>query len=157
MANEQRGVEPLRGFRFEVSVNSRKDVGLGFQRVSGLQAAVGVKEWQEISDPVTVWKIPDRIQFSDVVLERGATTDRNGLWNWYVAVVEALQVGIPSNFRSTVTIRCFEKGASSPARIWTIFRAFPKTIKFSELEATSSNTLIESLVLANEGITYRGA
>ena len=61
----------LRDFRFSVSIPNLTSVGgegtdMGFMRISGLQLNVGVYEWQEVSDPVTVHKLPDRITFSDI-------------------------------------------------------------------------------------------
>ena len=75
----------LRGFRFIVSIPDLPGSGgvedtlnMGFMRISGLQADVGVYEWQEVTDPVTIHKLPDRIKFSDLVLERGVALQRTG-------------------------------------------------------------------------------
>lgn len=149
--------DPLRGFRFRVSIPS---IGrdLGFMRVSGLQADVGVYEWQEITDPVTIWKMPDRVKFSDLVLERGVTADRKGLWAWFEQTVKALEIGDPNAiFRRQVSIYLYAKGAPSGAYTydvgWYVFSAFPKSIKFGDLDATQSAVQIESLTLANEGFS----
>ena len=149
----------LRGFRFSVSVpelskNGEPNTDMGFMRISGLQLDISVYEWQEISDPITKHKLPDRISFSDLTLERGVTTNRNALWNWYEKVLNAMYSGVPSDFRRTVTITAFGKGVRSSAetvKIWEVYNAFPKVLKFSDFNATSSDALIETLTLANEG------
>lgn len=149
----------LRGFRFSVSIPGLSNKGeentdMGFMRISGLQLDVGVYEWQEVSDPLTRHKIPDRITFADLTLERGATTNRNALWGWFEEVTNALYSGVPSDFRRTVTITAFGKGIRSSmetVRVWELYKAFPKVLKFNDFNATESNALIETLTLANEG------
>ena len=161
-------VEPIQGFRFDVDIISAKvitgaPIRLGFQKVSGFGANVGVYEWEEISDPVTVWKMPDTIKFDDLTLSRGVTHDGHGLWKWYAAVVEALSTGITVQIRSDIEIRAYGKGEvnsfgvsdtegnSAVSRTWRVFDAFPKSVKYAELNAQKSLVHIESLVLAHEG------
>jgi phage tail-like protein len=146
--------DPLTGFKFKVILGTGADIG--FMKVSGLDLEVGVFEWQEVSDPVTVWKLPDRIKFSDITLERGIAADDSTLWKWFEEVEEALNSGSPANFRRTCTIQVFAKGdGENPAREWEVYDAFPKNIKIGELDATSSNIYIESLVLAHEGFRLK--
>ena len=156
--------DPIHGFRFRVSipllstlVDDESTSDLGFMRIKGLEATVGIYEWQEISDALTVRKLPDRIKFSDVVLERGVTPNRLAIWMWYEKVVSALQAGIATSFRSTVKIRSMMKGQYPDQSIaeWTIFDAYPKVISFGEFSADSSAILIETLTLANEGYRFR--
>ena len=154
--------DPLLGFKFIVEIGS--STFLGFQKVSGLSLDVGILEVAEISDPVTVTKLPDRISFSDVTLDRGAipTTEYHYLWDWYMEVVNALSNGMPRNFRRTVSIQAASKGVSldkkpgEGLRRWEIYNAFPKSVKFGEFDATSSAVLIESLTLTNEGYKLVG-
>ena len=149
----------LRGFRFSVSIPRLSRYGdtptdLGFMRISGLQLSVGIYEWQEVSDPLTSYKLPDRISFSDITFERGVTTDREVLWSWYEEITGALYSGTPDEFRRTVMVTAFGKGIRSSAetvKVWEIYNAFPKVLKFSDFDATSSDALIETLTLANEG------
>jgi phage tail-like protein len=128
---------------------------MGFMRISGLQADVGIYEWQEVSDPLTKHKFPDRINFSDVTFERGVTSNRYALWEWYTSVTNSLYSGVPGDFRRTVTIYSFFKGVPRSSlkglRVWEIYSAFPKVLKFGEFNATDSSVVIESLTLANEG------
>lgn len=155
----------LRGFRFRVSIQNlpggdteTPHNDMGFMRVSGLQADVGVYEWQEVTDPVTVHKLPDRIKFSDLVLERGVAFRRTSLWQWFTQVEDALRLTFqsgtqPRGFRSDLTITVFDKGVY-PGRgslQWHVFSAFPKSIKFGDFDAQSSSVVIESLTLAHEG------
>lgn len=148
--------DPLMGFKFQVEVPGFGP--MAFQKVSGLSLDVGILEVTEISNPITVTKLPDRISFSDLTLERGATPDTNYamLWQWYLDVVAALNNGYPASFRAQVNIRTAPKGilldSNDPSiRKWEVYNAFPKTVKFGDFDATSSAVLIESLTLANEG------
>ena len=150
--------DPLMGFKFQVDVPGFGE--MAFQKVSGLSLDVGILEVTEISNPITVTKLPDRISFSDLTLERGATPSSNYamLWEWYLAVVDALNYGLvpKKDFRAQVNIRTAPKGilldSKDPSiRKWEVYNAFPKTVKFGDFDATSSAVLIESLTLANEG------
>jgi len=150
--------DPLLGFKFQVEIPGFGE--LGFQKVSGLSLDVGILEVTEISNPITVTKLPDRISFSDLTLERGAVDAANyrALWDWYESVVEALNKGYPADFRAKVIIRTAPKGVlldstagGQGVKQWEVYNAFPKTVKFSDFDAMSSAVLIESLTLANEG------
>lgn len=156
----------LRGFRFKVSIDSLQEFArdgessyydMGFMKISGLQADVGVYEWQQVTDPVTVYKLPDRIKFSDLVLERGVITERTSLWSWFNRIEDVLantyMQGKLASFRSNLSITVFDKGYNFPRGSvqWRIFSAFPRSIKFGDFDANSSSVLIESLTLAHEG------
>jgi phage tail-like protein len=158
----------LRGFRFTVSFDqfSTDDAeapqfDMGFMKISGLQADVGVYEWQEVTDPVTIHKLPDRIKFSDLILERGVASDRWSSWDWFLDVEIALADTFspassmnPYPIRSDLTITAYDKGANDFigwSAIWKVFSAFPRTVKFGEFDAQSSSVVIESLTLAHEG------
>jgi phage tail-like protein len=146
--------DPLRGFKFIVSIPNMLDeadpTNMGFMKVGSLEADIGVIEWQEISDPITVTKLPDRIKFKDVVLERGVGFRRSAMFNWFLFVKYALDSGVPADFRRTVEITTVAKG-SAPGRIWRVYSAWPKTMTFAELDATQSVIQVESVTLANEG------
>lgn len=144
--------DPLRGFRFEVEV-SRFTSKVGFMKVSGLGGDMTPEEWQEITDPVTTLKFPNEIKFGDVVLERGVDYN-NECSRWWEEVMTA-SMNMKQLFRETVRIRVKDKGITGPGqgnRVWTIHRAFPISFKVSELDALGSGVLIQTLVLANEGI-----
>jgi phage tail-like protein len=150
--------DPLLGFKFLVEIPKLSGAVFGFQKVSGLSLDVGILEVTEISNPVTVTKLPDRISFSDLTLERGASpsTGYADLWSWFKLVEAALNDGYPADFRMQVNIKTAPKGilldSQDPSvREWHVYNAFPKTVKFGEFDATSSAVLIESLTLANEG------
>lgn len=146
--------DPLLGFRFQVDFGAGASE-MGFMKVSGLQVDIDEYAWEEISDTVTAFKLPGIVKFSDLSLERGAIRAVSPVWRWFREVEEALKTGRPTSMRRTLTIRLQEKGMSDPeayALEWQVFAAFPKTIKYGELDATSSAVFIESLTLANEGI-----
>lgn len=143
-------IDPLRGFKFRVNLGFGKD--LGFRKVSGLSADIGVYEQLEISDPATKVKLPELLSFEDVTLERGAAFDST-LTNWFMEVADCLTKGTSYDFRRTVVIVSYGKGYGElPGWGWKLFKAWPKSLKFADLDAESSSILIESVVLAHEGI-----
>jgi len=137
-------------------VDAEQTSDLGFMRIRGLEATVGTYEWQEISDALTPRKLPDRIKFSDIVMERGVAPNRSAIWEWYYSVVLALQSGVAYPFRSTVIIRSSLKGQAPDQAVaqWTVFDAYPKGLNFGEFSADSSVALIETLTLVHEGYKF---
>jgi len=161
-------IDPLMGFKFSVrttpiSVNNIEtgdqigsiDIKAGFMRISGLGLDISPFEWSEISDPVTTYKLPDEVKFTDVVFERGLTLNGNELWLWYTQVIKALNTGQPVNIRADVSIKIIPKGNpidGGSKREFKLFSAFPRSLKISDLDARSSAVVVESMTLAHEGL-----
>ena len=147
--------DPLRGFKFYVNFGSGDLTEMGFMKVSGLQVDVEEYSWEEISDPVTAFKLPGILKFSDVILERGAVRITSSIWEWFQEIEQALKDGNPKSIRRNLDIWLQDKGMANQAEValaWQVYAAFPKTVKYGELDAMSSAVFIESLTLANEGV-----
>ena len=146
-------VEPLEpvslmGFKYRVTLG--ETTKLGFSKVSGLQATVGEMIWEEINDPATGVKLPDRITLADVTLERGVDKS-SSMYAWYSTVLRTLRYQNDKIFRRTVTIEVLPKGEGNGKK-FKMFEAWPKVMRWSDLDAGSSGIFIESLTLAHEGI-----
>lgn len=162
MATSQRAVEtaaqdPFRGFKFRVLIGTGGEQ-LGFQSVSGLSEETEVVEYREGTDPVTARKLPGMTSYANIVLQRGLSKSTFLLdWRKQVAHSDSpasgLADGVP-DFRRTVTIQLFDKGqdlASAPVKSWDVNKAWPAKLELSDLNAGSSDVVIESLELAHEG------
>jgi len=136
-------------FRFTV-VGSRWLNSAGFSRVSGLSGEVEIMEWRELTDPATPRKLPKELVFGDITFERGMTTEK-GLRDWWSETQGIIVNGARTLERETVTVTAYDRNKSVEAT-WEIYEAWPRVLKWGDLDANTSGMLIETLVLANEGV-----
>lgn len=156
-------VDALRGFRFHVTT-AEVELRCGFNKVSGLSNEIEQAEYREGCDAATVQKLPGLMTYEDITLERGLSFD-SGLHNWMAEVVKGdiSHTALPDNigvidFRRTLIIKLhlpYVKGENG-ARRWEAINAWPKKMDDGELDAQSSEVVIESIDIAHEGFT-RGA
>ena len=113
-----------------------------FKSVSGLDAEVEVIELRSIEELVTR-KLPGRVRFSNVRLERGLTTSRD-LFDWWAAVLDG------AVDRRGVAIMLLDDGRR-PVLRWELQQAWPVKWEIAELDAAKNEVAIESLTLCHEG------
>lgn len=151
--------DPYRGFKFKVLIGGAGGTAIGFQSVTGLSEETEVVEYREGTDPITMRKLPGLTSYDDIVLSRGLSKSRF-LLEWRKQVAhhsdsdKGLADGIPApNFRKPVTVQLFDKGDpnTSPVSEWEIFQAWPSALEISDLDAGSSDLVIETVTLAHEG------
>jgi len=153
-----RGVrsDPFRGFKFRVQIDGFGSE-VAFSKVTGLTQETEVVEYREGDDPVTMRKLPGLTTFEDIVLERGLQRG-NQLELWREEVVQA---GLDKNaespdgtttgdFRRNVVIKMFDKNGEN-VKTWEVFAAWPMGLEIPDLDAASSDVIIQTLTLANEG------
>jgi len=167
MADSQ-SFDPFRSFKFRVSVaGAGPTTEIGFQKVSGLKESSDVVEYREGNTPIHKRKLPGLTNYDPISLTRGGT-NTNFLFEWRMFVASYGSNGYnPSaydgkktgadgmGFRSTVTIKLFDKGYTydeAAVRQWRINLAWPSELSVSDLNAEASEVLIESLVLQHEGL-----
>ena len=120
---------------------------VGFAKASELsvEAAV-ISHWEGGSLIPT--KVPGRLTFSDLTLERGATSDR-ALYDWFAEVVNvsAGMIGFPDPMykRSLDLLQLDRDGLT--VRRWSIYNAWPTKFVAGEWDATADEVVIESVVL----------
>jgi phage tail-like protein len=132
--------DPLKSNSFLVEIDGIASAF--FKSVSGLVAESEVIELRSIEGASI--KLPGRVHYSNVRLERGMTTSRD-LWDWWQAVVDGnLQ-------RRDVTITLLDD-AHQPVLRWRLHDAFPAKWELSELDASKNEISIESIELAHEGL-----
>lgn len=163
MAGSQRS-DPFRGFKFKVIVGGIQGMSsfkAGFQKVSGLKESTEVTPYREGTDAVTPRKLPGLTEYDNVTLEHGLSKDRSfRIWRDKIVKLgkEAGQDGgqhgdasPPNAFRATVTIELYDKGGSK-VKEWEIVEAWPASLEIGDLDAMSSDVVVESLELTHEGI-----
>lgn len=140
-------IDPLRNFRFRVEIDNA--VRAGFAEVSGLEVTTETIDYREGTDPVHVRKLSGLTKYGNVTLKWGLVTGANALelFQWHRAVVNG-QLG---NNRRRVVIVLLDEAGMDQAR-FVVSEAWPVKYETSPLNATSTDVVIETLELANEGI-----
>lgn len=143
--------DPFRNFKYEVEIDGFTH--MGFSQVSGLERSTEQIEYREGGENETPRKLPGRTTYGDITLERGmGTFDDFNEWSNEIFNLDAIdgQQG-GEDFRRDVVIYLKNK-AGERVKKWTVFNAWPTEKTVGELDAAGNDVLLETLVLANEGI-----
>ena len=137
--------EPLLGFRFLVTFLAAgiipNPLDIRFQKVRGLKATVRTKTVPEGGQNLYVQKLPEGVEYENLVLERG------------------MVVGSPINIEFNVAMSLFKFSPSNvlvfllnadkiPVAGWTFFNAYPVSWATSDLDAQQKAVVIDTLELA---------
>lgn len=135
----------LLGFRFGVFFFAAgvvpNPLDIRFQKVSGLSADLSLETLQEGGENLYTHRLPDRVGYGNLVLERGMVVGSplNIEFNVALSVFEFL----PSN----VIVTLFNED-SVPVSAWLFIRAFPVKWSTSDLDASTESVVIDTLELA---------
>lgn len=140
-------VDPILSFKFCVVVNGIGKIGCN--KVSGLEESHSVVEYREGCDPTTMRKQPGMKEFPNVTLERGITTDSTQFLEWRARISKSQKAD-----RRTVIIQVMGP-TGDPVRTYTLYRAWPSNLKFSDLDASGSEVYMETLELVHEGLEVK--
>lgn len=134
--------DPFAGFNFIVDI---ENVGSGFMHVSGLTSELEVVSYRE-GTASSLRKLPGLVKYPPLVLKRGLTTDRS-LWVWHRAALNGnLQ-------RRKVNVTLLD-AARNPVATWSFAEAWPAKWQGPELNAQSSEVLIETVEIVHEGMDW---
>lgn len=133
--------DPLRGFRFLLEIDGITSGG--FTRVKGLSREVKHESYREGGVNEYEHKLVTQVSFPVVVLERGLALD--DLWKWAQATADG------EVERKTLRIRLHDE-ANEKRWAWQIEHALPVKWSASDLDAQSSQVVMESLELAHHGL-----
>lgn len=133
--------DPLRGFRFLLEIEGITSGG--FTRVKGLSREVKHESYREGGVNEYEHKLITQVSYPVIVLERGLALD--DLWKWALAVADG---GVQ---RKTIWVR-LQNEANEKMWAWQIEYALPVKWTASDLDAQSSQVVVESLELAHHGL-----
>ncbi len=140
-------VDPLVGFQFALEI---PDVTGYFTEVSGIGSENSVTTHKVVTPEgkeVTL-QIPGRVEWGEVTLKRGLTTD-TGFWDWREKVV----TGNVAEARVDCTITMFDR-EYTPVVTWQLLNAWPSKISGPQIAADSNDFTVEELTIVHEGL-YR--
>lgn len=134
-------VDPLRGFRYLVEIEG---IASGaFVRVKGLAREIKHESFREGGVNDYEHKLVSQVSYPPLVLERGLVLP--DLWNW---IQEAVNGNV---IRRKVSVR-LQNEAGAPAWAWHADHAIPVKWSCADLDAHSSQVLMETLELAHHGL-----
>ena len=147
--NSERYV-PYRNFKFQVRWDG--EVVAGISKVSALQRKTEAATWREGGDPSTHHSAPTVWEFEPITLERGVTHNKDfERWaNLIYSVDGDAEVSL-KNFRKNLFIDLLN-GQGQVVKSYKIYRAWVSEYHaLPELDASSNEYAIETLVLEHEG------
>lgn len=135
-------IDPFGTYNFLVELDG---ISRGaFQQCSGFDSTVDVIEHREGGENTTVRKLPGMTKYSNIQLKWGVTDDRE-LYDWHRRVIQG------DIERKNGSIVLLNRKGEEVAR-WNFVRAWPTKYDAPDLDAEKSDTAIEMLELAHEGL-----
>ncbi|MCT4593111.1 MAG: phage tail protein [Anaeromicrobium sp.] len=133
---------PVGSFSFAIEIEGIQEAS--FMKVSAIAQEVEVETYEEGGMNHFVHQLPVRTKYSNVVLERGMTNSTE-LMNWFNQIKEGII--IKKNF----SIILYDQRGNSVRR-WDFFGGYPVKWEASDLDAMSSNMMIEKIEITHEGM-----
>ena len=135
--------DPYTVFRFVVEINGTR-VG-GFSEVGGLEVRTEVDEYREGGVNDYVHKIAKETRYPNLTLKRGIT-DSTELWDWHQQIVGG------DIRRQEIAVVLLDSLKQEKWR-WVFHDAFPVKWNGTDLNATGSTVVVESIEFAHHGLT----
>jgi phage tail-like protein len=136
--------DPLGAFQFKVDLGNQASVAL-FSECSGLEMSVKYDEIKEGGQNGFVHRLPSRVEYGNLVLRRGTTTDTE-FFDWCAG---ALRGRIQ---RRLVTVSLVALDTRATVFSWTFVDAYPVKWSGPSLKASDNAIAIETLELAHRGL-----
>jgi phage tail-like protein len=134
--------DPYNNFNFLVEIDGIARAA--FQECSGFDSTVDVIDHREGGENTTLRKLPGLTKYSNIVLKRGITDDRQ-LYDWHRRIVRG------DLERKNGSIVLLDRRGQEVAR-WNFVRAWPSKWDGPDLSAEGNDVAIETLELAHEGV-----
>jgi phage tail-like protein len=135
---------PLPKFHFQVDWGGTK---IGFTEVTGLEVTTEKIEYRDGASPeFTKIRMPGMQTYGDLTLKRGIFAADNEFYAWWNTV------SLNTIERRDITISLLNEN-HEPVVVWKVKNAWPTKVTSTDLNASSQDVAIETLVLTHEGLT----
>ena len=118
-----------------------------FQEVRGLTVNTQFKPWPEGGENRFTHELPERLQFTDLVLKRGKFLC-SGILHWARQAVENFE------FKPTNLMISLLNENHLPLYNWYVVNAVPKQLDISGINAMRNEIVVESLTLTYQYFKY---
>jgi len=125
-------------------------VDAGFSKASGLEIDTDEIEYREGKDPSTPTKFAGQTKYPNIVLERGQLTNLDAF-----AAVGVVFDKTSGQGSANYKFECFinqQDRTGVIVRQWKVNQAWVKNWKLSDLDASTSELVMETITLAHEGL-----
>ena len=143
------GLAPPLSFRFSVWILSGgilpSATDFRFQKVSGIGSTVSTRTFNEGGQNLYVHRLPERVEYENLVLERGLALGSRLTAGFDLAMM--FFEFVPSN----VLVMLHEKGGA-PAAAWMFRNAYPVNWEVSEFDADENAVVIERMEMAYQNM-----
>jgi phage tail-like protein len=148
MASDPTKNYPLPKFHFEVDWGGTR---IGFTEVSGLEAETEVIEYREGTNKLFhKTKQPGLTKYSNITLKRGVFKGDFEFFQWWQKTFAFQEVS--QKFRRDITIKLLDE-THAPVIVWNLVNAWPCRVRWSSLNATENEVLMEELEITHEGLS----
>jgi phage tail-like protein len=144
MAQTGQRIDPYRSFNFLVELEGIAQAG--FTDCTGLGSTTEIIETREGGDNTTMRKLPGKTSYADITLKWGLT-DSTELWDWRQQIVD----GIINRKHGSVVV--YDMNNRLEVARWNFVNAWPTKWEGPAFTAKGNDIAIDTLVLANEGVT----
>ena len=138
---------PPLGFRFGVFFFAGgaipNPIDFLFKRVSGISATINTTTVNEGGENLFSHRLPDKIQYDNLVLERGMMIGSPLVIEFNAAMSQF------KFFPSNVLVSLLSE-AGSPLASWLFIKAYPVSWSVSDLDADNNDIVVETMELAYE-------
>ncbi|MFS0519561.1 phage tail protein [Nostoc sp. UIC 10607] len=131
---------PYKNFRFLVEIDGITQAG--FTECSGFGSNVEVIEYREGGDSTTVYKLPGKSSYPDLMLKWGLTDSRD-LYDWHLSAING-QIQ-----RKNGSIIVLDDIGIEKIR-WNFFGAWPSKYDAPDLSAKGNDVAIDNLTISCE-------
>lgn len=135
---------PLPKFHFQVDWGGTK---IGFTEVTGLEVTTEKLEYRDGASPeYSKIKMPGMQTFGDLTLKRGIFAADNEFYDWWNSV------SLNKIERRDITISLLNEN-HEPIVVWKVKNAWPTKVTSTDLNSSSNEVAVETMILAHEGLT----
>ncbi len=139
--------DPLVAFKFGLEIEGK--LSGYFTQVGGIGSETEVIAQKVVNSETgetIINQIPGRLSWTPVTLKRGVTSTMD-IWAWRQQVVE----GKVESARTNCSIVAYNQENKEIAR-WNFENAWPSKVTGPEMDAGSTNYMIEDLTIVHEGV-----
>ncbi len=139
--------DPLVAFKFGLEIEGK--LSGYFTQVGGIGSETEVIAQKVVNSETgetIINQIPGRLSWTPVTLKRGVTSTMD-IWTWRQQVVE----GKVESARTNCSIVAYNQENKEIAR-WNFENAWPSKVTGPEMDAGSTNYMIEDLTIVHEGV-----
>ena len=148
---------PLRGFKFRIIDLDDGEFVAGYNKITGLKSNVEPVEYREGNDDNYVQKMTGLANHDDVILDKGFSNNEY-MRQWFEKCMSWEANGPtsdePEQYYKDLVIQIMDR-MGNIIREYELFNCFPNAYEIDDLDARTSDAIMERVTLSVEGSKMR--